>query len=84
MMHPALTGRSGCGRAGAWDAACSRAAESAQADFVYLLRRIYSLCKAGGTFPNSTRNTSFTPRPTARSPIRRAASIIHPAKADGR
>jgi hypothetical protein len=41
--------RSGSGRAGARDAACSQAAESAQADFVYLLRRIYSLCMADGT-----------------------------------
>jgi hypothetical protein len=31
-----LIGRSGCGREAAWDAACSRAAESAQADFVPL------------------------------------------------
>ena len=35
----------GCGRAAGWDAACSLAAESAQADFVCLLRRIHSLCR---------------------------------------
>jgi hypothetical protein len=33
------------------DAAHRLAAESAQADFVCLLRRIHSLCKAGGTGP---------------------------------
>jgi hypothetical protein len=36
-------GQSGCGRAGAWDAACSPAAESAKADFVKFQRRIHSL-----------------------------------------
>ena len=40
-------GNTGSGRAGAWDAAHRRAAESAQADCVKLLRRIYSLMQAG-------------------------------------
>jgi hypothetical protein len=45
----------GCGQPGARDAAHGLAAESAQADFVCLLRRIYSLCKAAGTEPCSIR-----------------------------
>ena len=40
----------GCGRAGAWDAAHRRAAESAQADFANFQRRIHSLQRADGTF----------------------------------
>jgi hypothetical protein len=47
-------GDHGSGRAGAWDAAHTLAAESAQADFVYLLRRIHSLCKADGTLSVET------------------------------
>jgi hypothetical protein len=38
-----------CGRAGAWDAAHGRAAESAQADFASFPRRIHSLLQADGT-----------------------------------
>jgi hypothetical protein len=38
--------RSGCGRAGAWDAVHDRAAESAQADFAHFQRRIHSLPRA--------------------------------------
>jgi hypothetical protein len=39
-------GQSGCGRTGAWGAACSPAAESAKADFVKFQRRIHSLTGA--------------------------------------
>jgi len=46
----------GCGRAGAWDAVHGRAAESAQADFAILQRRIHSLPRAGGTLPDQFRN----------------------------
>jgi hypothetical protein len=42
---------SGCGRAGAWDAAPGRAAESTKVDFAILQRRIHSLLQADGTLP---------------------------------
>src|SRR5687768_3507608 len=45
-----------CGRAGAWNAACRRAAESAQADFANFQRRIHSLQRADGTLPDQIRN----------------------------
>jgi hypothetical protein len=44
----------GCGRAAAWDAAHSWAAQSAQADFAIFQRRIHSLPRADGTLPNQT------------------------------
>jgi hypothetical protein len=47
MLFADLIGRFGCGRAGAREAACSLAAESAKADFVPFQRRIYSLTRAG-------------------------------------
>jgi len=46
----------GSGRAGAWDAACCLAAESAQADFAMSQRRIHSLLKADGALPDQIRN----------------------------
>jgi|GEM_PF-6071349 len=39
-----------CGREGAWDAACRRAAESAQADFANFQRRIHSLQRADARY----------------------------------
>jgi hypothetical protein len=46
----------GCGRAGVWDAAYGRAAESAQADFATFQRRIHSLPRADCTLPDRNRN----------------------------
>jgi hypothetical protein len=51
-----MDGLSGCGRAGAWDAAHGRAAESAKADFVIFQRRIHSLLEADGTVLDKIRN----------------------------
>jgi hypothetical protein len=39
------------------------AAESTQVDFVYLLRRIHSLCKADGTFPVVIASDPAYPKP---------------------
>jgi hypothetical protein len=59
-------GRSGCGRADASDAECSRAAESAKADFVPFQRRIHSL--TGRTPRGPIRFAATTPR--SREPTR--------------
>jgi hypothetical protein len=53
---------SGSGRAGAWDARCSRAAESAQADFVYFQRRIHSLLGRTARLPTQIRKEHNSPQ----------------------
>jgi len=73
--------RPGCGRAGAWDAAHRRAAESAQADFAPFQRRIHSLPRADGTVPDGialTGNVADRTQP-GRDPIRAANAhpVIH-------
>jgi hypothetical protein len=57
--------RPGSGRPGAGDAAHPRAAESAQADFVCLLRRIHSLCRRAPRHRAGIAVPVIRPQPTA-------------------